>query len=68
MTASVAFPAAEPVARVASQPCPILSDSGMGSMKQIRTVDQQLAANGKLSNSDLSQSGVHLIFACVSGR
>jgi hypothetical protein len=54
-----AFPAAEPVARVASQHCPIPSASGELSMMSSGTANHNFAVNGKLSSSQLSHETVH---------
>jgi len=59
-----AFPAAETVARVASQHGPIPSASGKFSIIQTVAAIHPIAANGKLSNSQLSQKSIHPTLAC----
>jgi len=63
-----AFPAAEPVARVASQHCLIPSDSGTLSMQKAGAASYKFAANGNLSNSDLSHEPIHPRIACPTEK
>src|SRR5580704_13071326 len=57
-----------PVARVASQHCPIPSDPGVSSIGTVGAADHQFAANRNLSNSNLSQSWVHFTSVRATSR
>src|SRR5579872_1704057 len=56
---SPAFPAAEPVARVASQHCPIPSDSGRLSINRVARPLNQKAANGNYPLNFVSHNLAH---------